>query len=271
MRFTLKIKDSDKSNYRLIDDLPGRAKSFIEHYPFWIAEEFHKQLLTRGPDDIPNYINKLKLMRFRHSKADHVFGVVLPGYEHSSKLKTDDAKRTVLYIGQKRRTQPDPGVAALERYNPWTMDTLPYEAELATTMSRRVSERETNIIRERRLNDREHVDAELRALGIQPNRSHPTLLSRKVSRDIVFEALRREYGVGGEPHQPHLRVALSKIQREIEPRRLFGKLAVLYLSKPQERRWKKPLRVNVGKNSITRRSIGLQDFILGDGNSNSLE
>jgi hypothetical protein len=271
MKFEIKLRSRDRKNYRIVEELPERMCSLMEHYPLWIAQEFLKQVESRGPDDIPNYISKLKLMRFRHPKADHVFGIVLPGYEHSKRLKIDDASRTVLYIGQKRRTRPDEGVAVLERYNPWTMDTLPYEPAQATMMSRRVTERETNIIRERRLDDRDTVDDELRGLGITPNRSHPTLLSRKVSRDIVFEALRREYGVAGEPHQQHLRVSLSKIQREIEPRKLFHKLAVRYLSKPQERRWKKPVRVKLGKNSIPKRVKPLQDFILGTGDGGGLD
>lgn len=265
MRLFIRQKPSNRYAYKVVDELPERIQAIIEKMPLWAAEEFLEQLMRRGPQDIPNYLKKLRIHRFRDPKADHVFGVVLPGYEHSHKLTLDDVSQTIIYVTQRRKARPDRGVEVLERYNPWTMGTLPYDpGRAAAITSRKVTEREVGLIRDRRTRDRSRVDPELRELGIEVSRSHPTLLSRKVSRDIVFEALRREFGVAGNPHQPHLRSSLRAVQNTAIPR-LFRTRMMRYLSVSTEQRWKKPVRVKMGKASIPRRVRALQDFVIEGG------
>lgn len=263
MRLTVRQKIGNRQVARLTSELPKRVAALIRNYPLWIANKYLEELQARGPDDIPGYLGDLEVQEFDHPLADHVFGVVLPGYERSTRLRIDDVARTVLMVEQRNTYRPDPGVAVLERYNPWTMDTLPYEpGKVANLVSRKVTEREVNVIRERRQADRKAVDAELRSLDIKVNRAHPTLLQSKVERDVVFEVLRREYGAPGEKHQPHLRVGLSSLQRNIEPR-LWRRLAVRYLSIPAERRWQRRERAKRGDPRFPKRVRPLQDLILG--------
>jgi hypothetical protein len=264
VRFTITEKPSNKIFAKLVDELPDRIEALIEHYPYWVANEFHKQLMRRGPRDIPGYLMKLRVRKFRVPKADHTFGVVLPSTAMGTKLGVDDAGDTVIYVTQKRETMPNEGVAVLEKYNPWTMDTLPYEPKAAKLVSRKVSNREVSTIRERRTDDADKVKSELANLGIKVSRAHATLLKSKVERDVVFEALRREFGAPGEPHEPHLRASLRAIQTNIEPR-LFRTLARRYLSVPAERRWQKAVRAKKGKASFPKRVRPLQDFIIDGG------
>ena len=94
-------------------------------------------------------------------------------------------------------------------------------------------------------------------------------MTRKVRKDILFEALRREWGVGGEPHQPHMRASLRMLQTSIEPK-LFKLMAVRYLSVPAERRWTKAVRAKKGEASFPKRVRPLQDLII-DGGAAVLE
>ncbi len=260
----------NRKMWQLMEELSARITGMMNQYPAMIAEEYLELLQSTAPD-IPGYAKNLKVQQFTVGK-DQVYGVSLPGYAHSNRLKVTDKARVVLYVTPKARgrTPADPAVLVLERYNPWTMETLPFEPDrkVAAIMSRRITEREVKIIEGYRTKDRKsQVDAELRDLGVKLQRPHPTLLSRKVSRDLMFEIIRAEYGLVGEQHVAHIRPSLRKIQASVEPAlwRWWTKRLVAL----GERRWQRPIRKAKGRPSFAKKVRPLQDLIL-DGDTPSV-
>ncbi len=188
--------------------------------------------------------------------------MVAPGYAHSARLRGSDAKVTVIYVKPKvRQKMEDPGVVILSRHNPWTMDTLPYEPEKrwASLISRRVTEREIRRVVAARKLEQEAVKRELADAGVRfPPRAHPVLLARRVSRDIVFEVIRREFGLT-QPHVAHWRPSIRRV-RDLHVRQVL-KTMLRWLTVPSERRWERETNIKIEKASVVRRVRVFQDRV----------
>ena len=144
------------------------------------------------------------------------------------------------------------------------MTTLPYEpgrAE-ASIRSRRVSTRETQKIEAQRKADLSQVKAELKEAGVKETRPHPTLIQRRVSRDIAFEVLRKEFGINAK-HQAHWRPAIRAARRKYVAQAL--RKLVRWLTVPSERRWKTEVVTKQEKPSTVKRIQGFQDHIAAGG------
>ena len=263
MKFTIREKVENKRVRRLINELPSRVAAIIEHFPHDISEMVLAELLARAPEGIEGYPKMLEIRRFELQGMTSVFGIVAPGSAHSHKLAMDDAADTVLYIRPKRIANGllDPGATILSESNPWTMETLPYEPTKreATVISRKVTTREVGIISERRMAERDSVVQRLEDAGVEVVRVHPTLLARRVGRDITFEVLRREFGIGGS-HDAHWRPAVRKARGEFV-QRLLKKKYIRWLAVPSEMRWRERITVDREKASAVKRYQAFQDKV----------
>lgn len=262
MKFTFKTDTNFVRVHGLVNELPERVEGIIHHFPEQIAKMMLQDLVGKAPKDIPGYPKMLQLRRLDLPVADSTVGLIVPGYEHSYRLRPSDVMNTVLYVRSKVRAgaAPDPAVVILSNHNPWTMGTLPFEPHRrqASLMSRRVTRREVLKIEKKRMAEREGIDKELEDLGIKPSRFHPTLLSRRVSRDIAFEVLRREFGIEVKPHA-HWRPALGAAKKKY-PRRVM-KMMIRWLAVPSESRWKRRSAMKVEKATAAKRVRDFQQFI----------
>lgn len=267
MRVVVKQATSNKRVDRLIQELPDRVEAIIRNFPAHIAEQVLMELDKTAPKDIEGYPDLLELVRMELQGVDSTFGVIAPGSAHSTKLRMEDAPDTVLYVKAKRGVggAPDPGAVILAEHNPWTMSTLPFEPakRQATIVSRKVSPREMAIIEERRKSERDAVVAQLRSIGIEPGRLHPTLLQRRVGRDIAFEVMRREFGIAGQ-HDAHWRPAIRKA-RTVFIERLMKRHLIRWLAVPSETRWKKKFPARLERAATAKRLRGFQDLVANAG------
>lgn len=263
--FTLSVKEDPNNRrvYQLGEELEDRIKAIVQHLPVDMALEMLPYLQALAPSDMDSYPDLLTVRRFKLGVADSVAGIVAPGTAHLQKLTQADVPRTVLYVNPRMvgRRAMDPASVVLWESNPWTMATLPFEPSkrVATIVSRRVSAREVIEIERRRTAERPAIDRQLRDLGEVPARTNPVLLDRRVIRDLAFEILRREYGLGDAPHVAHWRPAVRLARGPLVSRVLKSYLR--WLSTPSEQRWKRRPQVPFGNPNEVKRLQGFQKYV----------
>lgn len=263
MRLQISQAPQNRRVFGLVSELEERVAAIVRHFPEDLAMELLPHLQKAAPNDIPRYAQLLGVRRFQLAGVDSAAGIMVAGYAHAHRLTEADAPRTVLFIRPKVRAGEamDPGSVVLWRANPWTMGTLPYEPpkRVASILSRRVSAREAAEIDRRRTMDLPMVVQELRALGVAITRVHPVRLERRVTRDLAWEVLRREFGLGDAPHVAHWRPTL-RYAKTVLARHLF-KSYLRWLSVPSEHRWERPLTTKFGKVGDVKRIQGFQAYI----------
>jgi hypothetical protein len=266
MEFFVKQDAYNKKVLKLVEELPDRVMAIIVHFPDLIAQLVYEDIRKSAPKGIPKYPKMLKLRQIDVPGVDSTVGIIVPGYEHSYRLRTTDAKDTVLYIKPRvyKERGLDPGAVALAKRNPWTMTTLPYEPHRthASITSRRVSPREAAKIEVLRKRDLPQVKLELKEGGVEAKRPHPTLVQRRVSRDIAFEVLRREFGINAK-HQSHWRPGIRAARRSYVAKTL--RKLVRWLTVPADLQWKRDLVTQREKASTVKRIQGFQDHIAAGG------
>lgn len=265
--FTITERPENKRVRKLISELPDRVQAIIDYFPAGIAVLVLDELRKNAPSDIDRYPGMLELRKLDLQGIDSTVGIIVPGSAHSQKLRMEDVGDTVLYVRAKRGAggSPDPGAVILAEHNPWTMATLPYEPakRQAVVMSRKVSPREFSKITERREAEKEGVMAQLKSIGVTPVRVHPVMIQRKVGRDIAFEVMRREFGVGGK-HKAHWRPAVG-MARGPFVERLLKKTFIRWLAVPSEMRWKQKVKITTEKASTAKRISAFQDLVASGG------
>lgn len=224
----------------LLDEWPARLKAFVEALPAMLGKDLLDAVKQGAPSDIEGYPDMLRLVRFQEIEGWGVVGAVPPGWAFSQRLRSVDVKRTVLYVRPKvlRGIVISQAAVVLERNNPWTLGTLPYEPKRheASLMSRRVSEREATEIEKRRQADMQSIRNELRGLpGVQLRPEGDIKITRRVSRDIAFEVVRREFGYN-MPGKAHWRPATRQL-REAFLKRAMAELFP-WVSDPSNTKWK---------------------------------
>lgn len=263
MRFTVGLRPRDRKILQFfIPSLPARIEAVMRHFPHEMAKLYLEDLKTTAPGDIPGYPKMLKVRELKLPGIKSTFGVVAPGYAHSARLRGSDAKVTAIWVRPKTyQGEVDPGVVVLARHNPWTMDTLPYEPERrhASLVSRRVTEREVQAIMAKKKLGQETVKRDLAAVGIRKTaRTHAVLLTRRVSRDIAFEVLRREFGLT-QPHVAHWRPALKRA-RSLHVTQVLKKMQ-RWLTVPGEQRWQRDVEAKPERAATAKRVKEFQDRI----------
>ncbi len=264
-QFELEVEGLPRNRavYNLAGSLEERVMAIIKHFPVDLSWEMLKYIDAMAPKDMDDYPAILAVRRFKVPGIDAVAGVVAPGRAHGHRLTKADVPRTVLYIRPRLVSgrAVDPAAVVLSEYNPWTMGTLPYEpSKLAASItSRRVRANEVAEIERRRTLDRVAVDPQLKELGKTPSRKDSVLLERRVIRDLAFEILRREYGLGDAPHVAHWRPAVRLARGTLVKRVL--KTYLRWLAVPSERRWRRKPTGPYGNPKEVKRFAGFQKYV----------
>jgi hypothetical protein len=185
--------------------------------PYLAAVHIHEQLLERipGNDDWAAYRSSLQLARIIGSPKG-VTSYALRIAPHARRVKKTDIDRTVLYVQRNRRMRRvKPEIVVLEKFNPWTVQTLPFtpRRSQALIVSRKVTKREAEKVAKDREKDRRKWSKALAHHGRREVKKDQRLdIPKKVHAlpDIAFEALRLEFGLGGVKGSPHWRPALRQ-------------------------------------------------------------
>ena len=266
LKFFIKPDPENKLAWKLTSEWQERLEAFQLALPQDVAKDVHLDITKLAPTDIPKYPDMLKVVQFPRQGDWRIIGVVPPGWNYSQRLKTSDAQRTILDIAPKMRGGEVVSQAAvvLARNNPWTMQTLPYEPkkEEASIRARRVDEKYVQVV-EKKIEARKAVIIqELRSLGVPIRETGKVLLQRRVSRDIAFEVLRREKGIG-MPGKAHWRPAV----RAVYTQHIKSALRELgqWMSDPENEEWREDRNLPIEAASIIKRLQEFQDRIVPDG------
>jgi len=130
-------------------------------------------------------------------------------------LRKKDSETTVLYVkpvSTMMRVKPE--VQVLMDYGPWPVDMLPFtpDARQAIIVSRKVSKGEVTAVRGQREGDRSEWQQAMTKAGRRMKKPLVKIPPKiRALPDVVFQALRLEYGLGGERSKPHWRPGIRTI------------------------------------------------------------
>lgn len=263
MKLTVKQSPKNKRPMKLVEQLPERIAAIVKTFPQLIAADVLKMVQSGAPTDIEGYPDMLKVKDLPSIQGWELTAILPPGWASSQRLRSIDVKRTVLYVRPKVKggVVVEPATVVLERNNPWTMDTLPYEPSRfeASMLSRRVTEKEARQIEMWRREDLRAIRIELKDLGVQLRPPAKVLLSRRVTRDIAFEVLRYEFGIApiqGRAHwKPALRtvpnIGVKKALKELED----------WLAKPSDLGYRSAEDLPYEKASVVKRIQRFQNLV----------
>lgn len=196
-------------------------------------------------DDYATYADSLEVVRVAGVSPEDGVAFAIRVKPRARRVRQVDSKKVVLYIRPRRRlARTPPQIEILEKYNPWTLDTLPFmpKKREALVIMRRVNGREVTKIAEQRKRDKSEWRKDLSRVGVLPAQkgTQPKLgRHAKAVPDVAFEALRLEFGLGVQP-KPHWRPAL----RQFLPSGFQGMLRKMpglkaALTKPNFYGWRK--------------------------------
>ena len=266
LEFYIKEEPKNKDARKLVSEWQDRLDAFILALPQEIAQRVHLDVQKLAPTDIPKYPEMLKVVQFPRQGDWQLIGVIPPGWNYSQRLKGSDLQRTIIYVLPKMRGGEVVSQAAvvLSRNNPWTMNTLPYEPKKteASLRARRISERDVKAIEVKRNADKKAIEEELRALGVPIRATGKVLLERRVSRDIAFEVLRREKGIG-MPGKAHWRPAVRAIYTQ-HFKKAMEELGV-WMADPDNEEWEEDRNLPIEAASVIKKVQEFQDRIVPDG------
>lgn len=263
MRFSVKESPKNKRTKKLVASLPDRVDSIMKTFPQIVAFDVLEKIRSAAPKDIEGYPGMLRVRDLPSIQGWELTAILPPGWAGSQRLRSVDVKRTVLYVRPKVKggVVVEPATVVLERENPWTMDTLPYEPSRfeASILSRRVTEREAFQIEMLRKDNLRAVRLELKSLGVQLRPPSKVLLSRRVTRDIAFEVLRYEFGVPPIPGKAHWKPALRAVPDGIAKRAL--KSLEDWFSKSSDLGYRAAKDLPYEKASVAKRISRFQDLV----------
>lgn len=266
LKFSVKQEPDNKLAWKLMKEWNDRLKAVTLALPQEVAKQVHLDVMKLAPTDIPKYPDMLKVVQFPRQGDWQIIGVIPPGWNYSQRLKTSDAQRTVLEILPKMRGGEVVSQAAvvLARNNPWTMQTLPYEPNRreAGIRAKRVDEKSVQAVEKEREAQKSVITQELRALGVPIRETGKVLLQRRVSRDIAFEVLRREKGIG-MPGKAHWRPAVRAVYTQ-HFKSAMEELG-LWMADPGDERWQEDRNLPIEAASVIKRVQEFQDRIVPGG------
>ena len=173
----------------------------------------YDDLLGYLPSDRKELRESLRMQRIR-GLPDRVDGYVIRAIPKRRAIAREATDNTVVYVAVKDNLMRSPPkeTLLLQKYSPWTLETLPYapDPKTADVVSRKVSRREVIKVRRMRTQQRATWRREMIQAGVRlsPVGVRPIMADPETTPDLAFESMRLEFGLGGEPAKPHWRRAI---------------------------------------------------------------
>jgi hypothetical protein len=201
----------------MVKEWPARAKALQRKVAHRAAEMTLESIKEKVPktDAWQAYRTALEIAQVNVNPQDGDAFMVRANPKART-VRNVDASDTLLYVrGHNRLKKISQKVRILEKYSPWTLQTLPFTPDRseARIVSRKVSKREADKIASRRLKERHKWRSELSREGVRPLpiRSKEAKVVKTVP-DVAFEAMRMEFGIG-QKAVPHWRPAAANVLR----------------------------------------------------------
>lgn len=210
-RFLVKPPPTSKKLFALFDQWEERRLKLQQQLPYLAAKDSFKNILSRIPnsDELKPYRMALEICKIVGLRPEEVAYAVRLNPKHR-KVKTVDASKEILYVRPRedRITETRPEVRILERYNPWTLDTIPFLPKQSQAFVQKVKagRRRALKVQHQRTRDRRKWQRELSKVGFRDItrkvKVRPKFKYRKKIAPVVLDALRMEFGLDRDP-KPH--------------------------------------------------------------------
>ncbi len=215
--FVIQIRPDRRTRraLELFEQWPERTRRLQALLPHLAAEYVLAEILEKLPkgEEWSPYRDSLEVARVAGMPPD-TSATVVRSNVHSRRVRRLDVPRTLLYVRAKRRLKTKPEVSVLEKYSPWTLQTLPFTPSRrdALLVTRRAGTRAVEKVAQERLKDRRKWKRELVRAGIKVKDDREVRIPRTVRAlpDVAFEALRLEFGWGPE-HKAHWKPAIRRL------------------------------------------------------------
>jgi hypothetical protein len=217
LRFTFGLSRETKKARQLMGEWKDRGKSLRRHIAYTVAYNAQQEMMERIPkgEDWAAYRSSLQLVEVAGLGDADSFA--LRANPRSRTVRSVDAPDTLLYIRSRPRLRrASLRVQILEKYNPWTLQTLPFTPDRseAKIISRKVTPREVQQVQRRRIRDQIKWRRELIAAGVRVPVVRPEKRKMpKTTPDVAHEAFRLEFGIGRKP-EPHWRPTMQLVMRQ---------------------------------------------------------
>lgn len=218
LEIEIKLDKRFSNTAKLLKEWPERTARFRRVVPYLAAHFAREKILELLPkqDQWAPYRTALEVVGVTGApRGSSIYAVRASSKRR--RVKDVDIPRTVLYVqANKRLRRTKPEIVVLEKFSPWTIQTLPFTPKRseALVISRKVSKREVTRIQKMRRRDRQVWQKALSKTGRRETKKDNRLdIPVKVQAlpDIVFEALRLEFGLGGVKARPHWKPAVQEL------------------------------------------------------------
>jgi len=237
--FEIKPERKNRLSQRFTGELVAREKSAMKLLPRKAASVTLQAVRNGIPPEKEWDVYRDSLGIYELAGTGKIYEVGVVSKPKETQLKVIDTYSTVLYIQPRGRgTEISEAALLLQRYEPWSLSTLPYEPspKEAEVIARRVSPREVKAVEIKLRSLLGPIERELARLGVRLRKLPKTVLNRKVKMDLAYMALRLELGLAGFPHVPHWRPVLRRIVKN--PHLTFTDKIERTMTDPKYGNWK---------------------------------
>lgn len=244
---TVRATSGTEGRMALIKEWPERMEHVQPMVPYLAADYVHKYIRSKLPRgaDYRAYRQGLEVAKVRGVGEGEVAYVVQVNMS-SPLVRKIRPNQILLYVhAKKRATRTDPAVAILEKYNPWTVDSLPFtpDPKLGYVKTKKV--RGTIVVKTTTARQRQRSawSRELNNVGhrdIHKDRRLKIPKKVQILPAIALEAMKLEFGLGGSKQRPFWRLGVRHaLQGGIQHALRNPKYLVFPLTKPSYKLWKK--------------------------------
>jgi hypothetical protein len=199
-------------------------ESFLAYLSYSVAKGLKEDILSRIPNKKEFEIYKRAISIAKVSSGNvPVYAIYLNNRVRG--VKKVDTDKTIVLVKCKAKypNGPELKIKALEKYGPWTLDTIPYlpkPTEAKITYKKSTSS-EVKRVAKARNKDRKTWEKELAKYGVRVSKKSAVKIKMgKDTPDVAFLALNLEFGLNGQKAMSHWRAS----QRQILPnlKKLFA-------------------------------------------------
>jgi hypothetical protein len=246
LSFSLTMEKGSEDVLRLAKEWPERMAHVAPMITYLSADYVRRHVQDRLGQDpsLRSYRDALEVAQVKGlKKGESAYSLHLN--TNAPTARKVAPKRTLLEVrAVKRKTQAlDPAAVILERYSPWTLDTLPFKPDRkdAVVIMRKASAVAVMKIAAERKRQQNRWSRELGRVGIRAS-DRQTKLNFPTDAPVpnmAADALTAEFGLGKKRPNPAWRLAVQRLQREALPAFLKDqKHFVFPLTRPSDKVWK---------------------------------
>lgn len=242
---SVQTNKSFKAQLDLIKQWPERFKKVQPMIAYMGADFLKRYVSSRLPKSsaYKGYRAGLEVVRVRGTRpGEYAYSVQIDPKNRF--VKNIKVQRVLLYVEPSRRlASPSLRTLILEKYNPWTYETLPFtpEPKEGRIITRRASAQDVQKATVLRTRQRPKWRSELQKVGVREKKDKRLKLPKNVHNlpDVTLDALKLEFGLGKQRPKPAWRLGFSLLARQGFRAFIKDKRVLAFpLTKPSFNLWK---------------------------------